>query len=153
MGSLRHDNRYGDAFSMELMDYDYRITDLINRLVCALCLFVTGHKDDVKEKRERPIEKGKKMRMKNAPEFRVFTMGTTVSVDARAALKEYLEGRRSTSPSVQFLVRGHWRNQAHGIARALRTLRWIEPFWKGPDGAIIASKSYDVGGTSSEERV
>lgn len=148
IGALRHDNHFGDAFSMELTDYDHRITDLVNRFICALCLLVTGHKDEVREKREKPVEKGKKLRMKNAPEFRVFTMGSNVSVDARAALREYLEGRRSTSPSVQFLVRGHWRNQAHGLAMALRKLKWIEPFWKGPDGAIIASKAYEA----SEER-
>lgn len=32
----------------------------------------------------------------------------------------------------RFTVRGHWRNQAHGPARALRMRKWIAPFWKGP---------------------
>jgi hypothetical protein len=36
------------------------------------------------------------------------------------------------------IVRGHYRNQAHGPARALRTMKWIMPFWKGPqDGAEL----------------
>jgi hypothetical protein len=33
----------------------------------------------------------------------------------------------------RFMVRGHYRNQAHGPNRALRTSKWIAPFWKGPE--------------------
>jgi hypothetical protein len=137
-------DRLFGAFNLEMSDYDHRLTDLINRLICSVCLLVTGHKNDLKEKKETPHEKGRKLRAKNPPEFRVFTMGSPVSIDVRPALKEYLSGRRSTSPSVQFLVRGHWRNQVYGEQRLLRKLLWIEPFWKGPDGAVINAKSYDV---------
>lgn len=39
----------------------------------------------------------------------------------------------------RFVVRGHWRRQAHGPGRAERTLKFIAPFWKGPrDGTGIA---------------
>jgi hypothetical protein len=50
------------------------------------------------------------------------------------------------SPAVRFLVRGHWRNQAHGEGRSLRTFKWIEPFWKGPEMAEIVNKPYRVDG-------
>lgn len=35
--------------------------------------------------------------------------------------------------AVRSLVRGHWRRQAHGPGRSLRRVRWIRPFWRGPD--------------------
>lgn len=35
----------------------------------------------------------------------------------------------------KFIVRGHWRNQACGKGRTDHRLTWIEPHWKGPDGA------------------
>jgi hypothetical protein len=52
----------------------------------------------------------------------------------------------ANSPSVRFLVRGHWRNQAHGKGRSLRRFQWIQPFWKGPEMAEIVSKPYRVDG-------
>lgn len=33
----------------------------------------------------------------------------------------------------QWIVRGHWRNQAYGVGRALRRPKWIAPYTKGPD--------------------
>lgn len=130
------------AFNLEMTNYDHKVTDLVNRLICATCLLITGHKGEVSERKEVSYEKGKRMTVKNPPEFRVFTMGSPVYVDVRPALAEYLSGRKSASPSVQFLVRGHWRNQAYGEQRLLRKLLWIEPFWKGPDGAVITTRSY-----------
>lgn len=35
----------------------------------------------------------------------------------------------------QWIVRGHWRNQAYGTDRKLRRPVWIAPFVKGPEGA------------------
>jgi hypothetical protein len=138
------------AFNLDLTDSDHRVNDLINRLICATCLLVTGHNDEISERKEIQRVSGKKARVKNSPEFRVFTMGSPVSVDVRPALKEYLSGHKSTTPSVQFLVRGHWRHQAYGEQRLLRKLLWIEPFWKGPDGSLITSKTYTLKGKHNE---
>jgi hypothetical protein len=41
----------------------------------------------------------------------------------------------------RWVVRGHWRNQPYGPERALRRLTWIEPHWKGPEGAPPATTS------------
>lgn len=37
----------------------------------------------------------------------------------------------------RWVVRGHWRNQAHGKDHAERRLQWIAPYIKGPDGAPL----------------
>ena len=45
----------------------------------------------------------------------------------------------------QWVVGGHWRNQAHGPGRADRKKIWIAPFTKGPDGApMIATTKVNV---------
>lgn len=44
----------------------------------------------------------------------------------------------------RFLVRGHWRNQAHGEEMKLRKLIWIQPYWKGPEMAEMVNKPYEV---------
>lgn len=48
------------------------------------------------------------------------------------------------SPLVRFMVRGHWRRQAHGPASQDRKLIWIAPFYKGPDLATLINKPYVV---------
>lgn len=40
---------------------------------------------------------------------------------------------------VRTLVQGHWRNQAHGPAHALRKLIWISPFWRGPEDGEVSN--------------
>ena len=46
--------------------------------------------------------------------------------------------------NVRFLVRGHWRHQAHGPGRSLRRLMWIRPFYKGPEMADLVNRPYVV---------
>ena len=35
----------------------------------------------------------------------------------------------------RWVVRGHWRQQAHGPGRSLRRTTWVQPHVKGPEGA------------------
>ena len=57
------------------------------------------------------------------------------------------EGRSVSGWKVRarFIVRGHWRNQAHGPRRAERTRRWIQPHWRGPVGEAAWSHLYVAG--------
>lgn len=45
------------------------------------------------------------------------------------------DGRRY---STRWVVRGHWRQQAHGPGRAQRRTQWIESYIKGPEDAPLA---------------
>jgi hypothetical protein len=38
------------------------------------------------------------------------------------------------------MVRGHWRRPAKNWTE--QRLRWIEPYWKGPDMATVIEKAY-----------
>lgn len=40
--------------------------------------------------------------------------------------------------STRWVVRGHWRQQAHGPGRSQRRTQWIESYIKGPEGAPLA---------------
>lgn len=73
------------------------------------------------------------------PRVRHWEIGRTIKI-APELVRAARAGSRETAFQVKhrFIVRGHYRNQAHGPERALRTRRWIAPFWKGPeDGAEL----------------
>ena len=55
--------------------------------------------------------------------------------------KSATEKRRLTG---RWVVRGHWRNQAHGQAFSERKLKWIQPYIKGEDLSEIIDKQYIV---------
>lgn len=53
-------------------------------------------------------------------------------------------GVGGSKPIVRFMVRGHWRQQAHGPGKQERKLIWIRPHNKGPDLATLINKPYLV---------
>lgn len=75
-----------------------------------------------------------------------FLLAPPVSVDVRKHVLEALaEGKAGHVPRVQFLVRGHWRQQAHGAGRAMRKTIWIEPHWKGPEAGKVLLRPHKLG--------
>lgn len=44
----------------------------------------------------------------------------------------------------RWLVRGHWRQQAHGPGRTQRRATWIDPYIKGPPEASLALPQWTV---------
>jgi hypothetical protein len=77
-----------------------------------------------------------------------YLLSKPLSIDLRGELAEHLSGKRrghgGGAPTVQFLVRGHWRQQAHGPMRSLRKTIWIEPFWKGPEETRVLLRHVKV---------
>lgn len=119
--------------------------ELLRNLVKGACIVLEGAEPKV------PPRGGKwssPLRGKNGPPEGVqYELGKEVAIDLRQELRRVLGGsREGASPAVQFLVRGHWRNQAHGEGRALRRRQWIEPFWKGPEEARALLRGHAVKG-------
>lgn len=84
-----------------------------------------------------------------APDFGAtrFMLNAPVEIDMRDRLRAVIRGETRAgggSPQAQFLVRGHWRNQAHGPHRALRKQLWIKPFWKGDESTRVLLRNYTV---------
>jgi hypothetical protein len=69
-----------------------------------------------------------------------------LSRELREAATEIAQGskREGWELRVRYIVRGHWRNQAHGPNRSLRRQQWIEPFWKGPEDGQQWSHLYQT---------
>ncbi len=68
-----------------------------------------------------------------------------VLVDARAGLRAYCLGTTGTSPTVQVLVRGHYRRQPCGAGGLERRIIQIEPYWRGPEDGPIGVRSHVLG--------
>jgi hypothetical protein len=83
-----------------------------------------------------------------APEHRTVYVGAPIKTDCRPALAQYLcdpKRGKAAPPSVQVLVRGHYKRQVVGVGRSGRKVIWVEPYWRGPEDAPILVHPYKVG--------
>jgi len=87
------------------------------------------------------------------PAHRIVTVGAPIEIDCRSSVKEYIEHgtrdtekgcRRRGTPTVQWMVRGHFRMQAHGPRHTLRRKTWIRPHWQGHEAALIQTRGAKV---------
>lgn len=133
-------------FPIDIDSQDERAAALIGRLILGVCLAM-------QEPKNFRITGGssskKKRRTKGAPDLvgRTYVLGRPITIDCRPAVAAYLGGRRHAPPSVQHVVRGHWKNQPHGAARAQRKTLWIEPYWRGDEDAPILTRDHTLGKT------
>ena len=123
---------------------------MAKRLVAGLLLNMQDagtHK--IREVAARPKSKNREAE----PEHRIVTVGQPIEIDCRDAVREYVErGTRSSErghrrhgmPTVQWMVRGHFRMQAHGPRHALRRKTWIRPHWHGNEAALIQTRPSKV---------
>ena len=87
----------------------------------------------VTESRREPIDRAGRRRAK-----RVGVDDPTVRVIyLRSARSEGGDGTGEQRYHHQWIVSGHWRQQAHGPARSLRRLTWVAPHLKGPPDAPL----------------
>jgi len=132
------------AFRQTMLPEDAKLRQLLGRCVLGTCLAFAAAKSASAAaaaaascSRRRPTGV--------VPPFDRFVVGAPIQVDCRPALNEFLLGTKSGVPMVQWLVRGHWRNQVCGPQRSERRPTWISPYWKGPEDAPVLLRSYEVG--------
>ncbi len=82
----------------------------------------------------------------------LYTLGGTIDMDLRASVRAVWSGEKRSGPKVQFVVRGHWREQAYGPNLSLRKRIWIKPFWKGPEESRVLLRKYAADGKEEKER-
>jgi len=118
---------------------------LAKRLVAGLLLNLQ-HPPNFKIKQVEARPKSKKREAE--PEHRIVTIGQPIEIDCRDSVKEYIEhgksGRKHGPPTVQVMVRGHYRRQVCGVGRMERKTIWIQPFWRGPEAALIQTRASKV---------
>lgn len=128
------------------------------RIVKNLCSWLDatgGLEGHPKPQPPRLKKKGSKERRQAVEEGawpHVWLFGQTVKLrpELKRMATEYalVESKDHAVPGwkvrVQHMVRGHFKNQPHGEGRALRTRRWIEPYWRGPEGAAAWAHIYEA---------
>jgi hypothetical protein len=109
-----------------------RLRKLLMRLVTGVILLVTEARADKPQAfPSHPLRPAKR----GAPRVNTHRITRPVTIDVTANIRDFVRGVGRDSPHVTTLVRGHWRQQAHGPGYSLRRTQWIEPFWRG-DGPI-----------------
>lgn len=86
------------------------------------------------------------------PQAWTFQLTRDVKVDCRDAVRAYSQGKTHASPTVQTLVRGHWKQQTCGKGGSERKNIFVEPYWRGPEDAHIALRKHDVKGPPDEAK-
>lgn len=121
-----------------------RCLALAKRLIAGL-LLAMQHQDNFKT-RSVSARHGLKKRDVGEPAHRITMIGKPLRIDCRDQVKKYLDApKRHAPPSVQSLIRGHYKRQVIGVGRTGRKVIWIEPYWRGPEDAPILTKPRRVG--------
>lgn len=128
------------------------------RLVLNLCVYLGSekakveplHAEEIKtlrgNKKWKALRKNVQDRIKRLENDKVFVVGSDVAVTDE--FKEYVrtEGTEGFRLTYRTLVRGHWRNQAHGPGRTLRVRKWIEPHVRGASlPTKVVGHNYEIG--------
>lgn len=81
------------------------------------------------------------------PKHRIAVLGKPVRNGHRfvESVRNTISKKRKGPLSAQWIVRGHYRRQVHGPSRSLRKVIWIQPYWKGPEEAVILARPHAVG--------
>lgn len=130
-------------FTPEEVDKSARVTELTGRLFLGLCLEMSSYRPSEPTTKTTPGHIQRATKPDVTPS--IFKLTRPVNVDARPAVRDYAEGRRPANPTVQVLVRGHWKMQVHGQDRADRKLIHVEPYWRGDENAPVAVRSHVLG--------
>lgn len=114
----------------------------IGRAVLGVALEMNSRQNLYREP-SGPAPKWSKRKMGAPPiKCRTYQLRANVTVDCREQVRDFILGKRSSAPSVQHIVRGHWKMQACGPNLSERKPIWIQPYWRGPEGAAIAVRSH-----------
>lgn len=72
-----------------------------------------------------------------------------IAPELRRLAGEVALGRERGGPGwklrMRYCVRGHWKMQPHGEGRRERKRIFVQPYWKGPEGAATWAHVYTDG--------
>lgn len=129
------DLKHGEV---EAEEVDERSSEMARKLIVGLCLYLSDPsklgepKTANKKKAERQRAPGQ------LPQVSTYVIGKEIQLDSQVIIgvREYVKHGHK-APSVQYIVRGHWKMQPYGPGRAERKLKQIFPYWRGPVDAPI----------------
>jgi hypothetical protein len=121
-------------------DPQARVFQAVSRIVLGACLMMSAP-GQVEQTRNRG--RSKRFRRSGPPGMTDFVLGNDVRVDVREPIRDYIL-RGGSSPTVQSLVRGHWKYQAHGPWHSMRKLIHVEPYWRGPEDGPVVVRAHQL---------
>lgn len=92
-------------------------------------------------KRQRAENRARALHKDAAGEDAFFLPGK-IHISQVRRLQEIEQTATGRALLVRFMVRGYWRRA--NAAWTDQRLRWIEPYWKGPDMAAIIEREYSL---------
>lgn len=127
-----------DALPDEVVDdTDRAARHTLRQIVFGTLAYVSAVTTELERPRfpPRPVE-----RKETATRWEI---GRTIKLDGNL-VRAVRGGAREVAYRLKHrhIVRGHYRNQAHGVGRAQRTMKWIAPFWRGPEGGAELVHTY-----------
>lgn len=130
------------VLDFELDTYDGRLLSMIRRLITGVCLYLEGGNS---EHTVKHITGGRNIRDNRfgPPEDRIIRLTRPVERVFSEEVREYIAGN-GKKINLQYMVMGHWRNQACGVGLKDRKRIFIEAHWKGPEAGAIASRSHRI---------
>jgi hypothetical protein len=92
-------------------------------------------------KKARVARRAQELRKEYSDED-VFFLPGRIPISQLRALQQVERGPKGAEIMARLMVRGHWRRAARGWRD--QRVRWIEPYWKGPELAPIMEKEYQL---------
>src|SRR6185503_17539198 len=89
-----------------------RLDHLLERLLVGIALEFAYNPSN--REHQRAGARNEQRRPPPKPNFDSIVLKRPISINCAPAVREYLHGAKARAPTVQTLVRGHWKMQAHG---------------------------------------
>jgi hypothetical protein len=124
-----------------------RSMEMACRLVAGACMAFSSGMARTQKSTGGALNK----RQEKFPTSNQYLLRAPIKFNVTAGVRNYIaNGKKGRGglQSVQYVVRGHWKNQAHGSGRAERKFIHIEPYWRGPEDAPIAVRPHILKGPS-----
>lgn len=134
-------NAFDDLPDTVTEDADKQARHALRQIVFGTLAYVNAVEGSVEPRFAEP----KKRNTESKTRAKHWAVGRTIKIDPKL-----VNAVRMGSREVAFrlkhrhIVRGHYRNQAHGPARSLRTKKWIAPHWRGPEEGAALIHTYKL---------
>lgn len=138
---LREAIEFDGSTLIALAEHSRRALVLGYRIVANLALYLKSLDSS------SPLGSGKIVNHDHGLHSLLYEIGKEVKLERnlRDAARSYCrtgEANAKWKLEKRFIVRGHWKYQAHGSGHAERKLIFVEPYWKGPADAPVLARTY-----------
>jgi len=127
----------------ETVSSDQRSDQMVRSLIIACCLYLSGDplSRAARTEGEGAVTITTRSRAQrhgdDLPGYTEHEIRSSIKINLHHAIRDYVKHGGGT-PSVQTLVAGHWKRQAHGPGRTERRIIHVQPYWRGPIDAPVS---------------